>query len=370
MTVSHVLLTGFPANELARKVLKRLLELETSVRVTCLVPKRFMEQAYLRLARMPGSETSRLAFIEGDVAAIDLGLSGGEYAELRRSVNLIHHCAAVTYSGAPLAMAQRVNVQGTCEIVEFAREASTLERVIHWSTLGATWDRDGVVWEDELHAPESGALMRTRYKAERVIAKLTADVPVTVLRPAMLAGDSKTGELARVEGAGLLIAGLLTAPRDVPIMRPGDAHIPLQSIPIDYAVEAGLTLARASAAEQSSRTFQIVDPAPPSLGDALTLVANMLGKPRPRGLLPPPLMQALVRMPFVEKLVHAQRALLDEIGRDVLYDDRNARPILTAAKLSCPPFASYADKLIAHVRRERKSDRPTPPGAQFDRTPR
>ena len=368
MSDSHVLLTGFPANELARRVLKRLLELEPHSRVTCLVPKRFMEQAYLRLSKMSSEQTARVAFMEGDVAAIDLGLSGAEYAELRRTINVIHHCAAVTYSGAPVSMAQRVNVQGAAEIVEFASEASALTRIVHWSTLGATWDRHGVVWEDELHEPASGPLMRTRYKAERVMSKIASKVPVTVLRPAMLAGDSKTGELARIEGASLLISALLTAPKDVPIMRPGDAHIPLQSVPIDYAVNAGLTLVHATSKDGTSRTFHIVDPAPPSLGDALTTVADMLGKPRPRGVLPTNLTRALVRMPFVEKLVHAQRALLDEIGRDVLYDDRNARPILTEAKLNCPPFASYADKLIAHVRKERKSDRPVPPSAHIDRT--
>jgi thioester reductase-like protein len=361
-------LTGFPANELARRVLKRLLEVEPKARVTCLVPKRFMEQAYLRLSKMSSLETARVVFIEGDVAAIDLGLSGVEYAELRRTVTLVHHCAAVTYSGAPISMAKWVNVQGTSEIVEFSSSSSKLTRIEHWSTHGATWDRNGVVWEDELHAPGSGPLMRTRYKAEREIAKIKDKVPVTILRPAMLAGDSKTGELARIEGASLLISALLTAPRDVPIMRPGDAHIPLQSVPIDYAVNAGLVLVQATEGGRASHTFHIVDPAPPSLGDALTMVADKLGKPRPRGVLPTPITRAFLRMPIVEKLVHAQRALLDEIGRDVLYDDRNARPILTEAKLNCPPFASYVDKLIAHVSKERKSDRPLAPSAHLDRT--
>jgi hypothetical protein len=357
----HVLLTGFPSNELARRVLARLVELDPDVFVTCLVPQRFMDQALAKRALLPSSVGSRIQLLEGDVAAIDLGLSGREYNDLRGRVKLVHHCAAVTYSGAPQTMAERVNVHGTCEVVEFARGAKKLERVVHWSTLGATWDRDGVVWEDELLEPESGRLMQTRFRAERVIEKARGQVPVTVLRPAMLAGDSRTGELARIEGAGLLILGLLNAPRDVPVPRPGPGDMPLQVVPIDYAVEAGLCLAGVEST--IGRTFQIVDPSPFTLDDALTAVATLVGKPPPRGGLPPPLARALVRMPLVEKLVHAEKALLEELGRDVLYDDRNARPLLSKAGLTCPSFGSYVDKLVAHVKREKKSDRPPAPEA-------
>jgi hypothetical protein len=363
MAGSQILLTGFPANELARRVLARLLELEPEAQVICLVLKRFMDQAEAQRLRLGVERARRVELIEGDVAAIDLGLSGAEYNSLRKRINVVHNCAAVTYSGAPTRMAEQCNIHGTCEVIEFARGAGELSRVVHWSTLGATWDRAGVVWEDELVEPQSGRLMRTRHRAEGVAARARKEVPVTVLRPAMLAGDSKTGELARIEGASLLIAGLLTAPRDVPVPRPGPGDTPLNVVPIDYAVEAGLTIARAP--ETIGRTYAIIDPAPPTLDEALTMVALLLGKPPPRGGLPSPFAKALVRMPLVEKLVHAQRALLDELGRDVLYDDRNARPVLTRAGLSCPSFSSYVEALIAHVRRERKSDRPPVSGARI-----
>lgn len=355
----EVLLTGFPANELARRVLERLLETEPETRITCIVPARFIDNALARHERLVSERATRVTLLEGDVASIDLGLSGAEYNALRERIHVVHHCAAVTYSGAPITMAERVNVQGTCEVVEFARGARQLERLVHWSTLGATWDRDGVVWEDDLLEPQSGPLMRTRYRAERIVRKAKGKVRATVLRPAMLTGDSRTGEMTRIEGPGLLISGLITAPRDVPVPRPGPGEMPLHVVPIDFAVEAGLVLARSP--NTIDRTCQIVDPSPPTLDEALSEVAQLLGKPPPRGGLPSPLAKALVRVPLVEKLVHAQRALIDELARDVLYDDRNARPILARAGLSCPPFSSYVAKLVEHVRRERKSDRPAAP---------
>ncbi|HVZ31578.1 MAG TPA: hypothetical protein VG963_04085, partial [Polyangiaceae bacterium] len=89
-------------------------------------------------------------------------------------------------------------------------------------------------------------------------------------------------------------------------------------------------------------------------------IAALVGKPPPRGALPSGFAQAVMRLPGLDRLVHAQRALLDELGREVTYDDRNAQAVLTKSGLSCPPLASYLDKLVAHVEHERKSERPMP----------
>ncbi|MDB4985680.1 MAG: Sorbitol-6-phosphate 2-dehydrogenase [Myxococcaceae bacterium] len=353
-----ILLTGFPSNELARRVFSRLLEREGNARVTVLVPERFVDHAGEWLSALPSGQRARTDVMVGDVAWLDLGLSGREYLELAARVNVIHHCAAVTYSGAPLEMAEKCNVGGTYEILELARQAASLERVVHWSTIGATNDRDGVVFEDELIDPRSNPLAQTRYRAEKQVAKAREQVPVTVIRPSMLVGDSRTGRLARVEGAHLLIASLLNAPRDVPIFRPAHGSAQLQVVPIDYAVDAGLLIA--DSAESIGHTYHVVDRDALSLDEALVLIADILGKPQPRGGLPPALAQALLRIPGVDRLAHAQRALVDELGTGIRYDDRNAYTLLARGGLSCPPFESYVGKLVSHVERERKSDRPLP----------
>jgi thioester reductase-like protein len=357
--VTHtILLTGFPSNELARRVLPRLLESERTASITLLVPERFLDHASEWLSALPHTQRERTRILVGDVAAIDLGLSGQEYRELAAQVRTIHHCAAVTYSGAPIEMAQRVNVGGTFEVLELARTATALQRVVHWSTIGVSAGKHGLVSEDELVEPRSSALALTRYRAEALVGKARVEVPVTVVRTAMLVGDSKTGRLARIEGAHLLISSLLNAPRDVPIMRPAHGHAQLQVVPIDYAVEAGLAIARA--ADTIGRTYHVIDRAALSLDEALCLIADIVGKPQPRGGVPPAFTQAVMRIPGLDRLVHAQRALLDEIGHDVRYDDRNAQAVLARSELVCPPFASYVSKLVTHVERERKSERPLP----------
>lgn len=355
MNGETIFLTGFPRNELARLVLSGLLQRDHDSEVVCLVPERFKQLAGEWLSALPAAKRARVSTLEGDISALDLGLSGAEFNELAGRVQTIHHCAAVTYTGATQAQAEIVNVGGTYEIVELARSSRKLTRLVHWSTAAASGDRDGVVYEDELIEPSSSPLIHTRYRAERLLHKVRGELPITVIRPAMLVGDSHTGQLARVEGAHLLILGLLNAPRDVPVPRIARRDADLQVVPVDYAVEAGLLLAHSPGAV--GRTFQVIDAAPSSLNDALTLIADLLGKPAPRGALPGVLAQALVKLPVVGRLVHAERALIDELVRDVRYDDANARPILARSGLSCPAFSSYVGKLVAHVERERKVER-------------
>jgi nucleoside-diphosphate-sugar epimerase len=366
MTRPTTLLTGFPRNELARLVLARLIQSDAEEEITCIVPARFQALSHEWLSALPTAQRKRITTLEGDVAAVDLGLSGAEFNALSARVRIIHHCAAVTYSGAPPEQAETVNVGGTYEVVELARSAPALTRLVHWSTLGATGERPAdarerlvrsrvVVYEDDLIEPHSTRLMHTRYRAERLIRKAQRDLPITVIRPAMLVGDSRTGQLARVEGAHLLIAGLLTAPRDLPVPRPLRGDALLQVVPIDYAVDAGLAITRAE--NTVGRTLHIIDPAPASLHEALCLIAELLGKPSPRVSVPNAFAQALVKLPLMDKLVHAERALIEELGRDVYYDDSQARPVLARAGLTCPAFSSYVGKLVAHVERTRRTDR-------------
>ncbi len=294
-----------------------------------------------------------MSLLEGDVTQMDLGLSGAEFVDLASRTSVIHHCAAITYGGAPRALVEQVNVRGTREVLELALAAPRLERLVHWSCTAATCPTDGVVYEDELSPPLRGRIAQTRHRAERALAKARTRVPITILRPTMLVGSSVTGEAERVEGALLLIAGLLSAPREVPLPLPARADAPLNVVPVDYAATAGLALARAP--ESVSRTFHIVDPDPPSLQDALALFASLTGRPAPRHLLPQPLTWALLRLPVIERTAHAQQPLLDELGRAARFDDRNARPILDRTGLRCPALRSYASKLVAFVQRARET---------------
>ncbi|MGE0790641.1 MAG: SDR family oxidoreductase [Sandaracinaceae bacterium] len=343
------LVTGFPTNYLAVRVIERLLTDDPDLELRLVVQPKFQEKAIATLSTLPNA-LARTRILEGDAAAMDLGLSGSEFVQLAGEIDLIHHCAAITYFGADPASARQLNVQGTREVLELASEADHLERLVHWSTALVSGARRGYVLEDELLAPDGfrNAIEETRFVAEQLVRAQMRTIPTTILRPAVIVGDSVSGEIDRLDGPYLLIKLLLSAPPDLKLPLPGGGDSPLNVVPIDYVVDSGCTIARERRA--LGRTFHLVDPKPPSARRAFELIARSAGRPLPRGVFLTNLATALLRAPGMDRFAQVPRAFLEQLATEVVYDDRNTRDLLNEHGVRCPTFESYAGVMVEYAR--------------------
>jgi thioester reductase-like protein len=351
MSRDVVLVTGFPTTFLATRVVRKLVADDADVEVRCVVQDKSMPRAREELERLETSQKKRVTLLEGDCAAMDLGLSGPEFNQLAAEVDVVHHCAAVTYLGVEREVAEAVNVAGAREILELAQSAGHLRRLVAWSTALVSGARRGYVLEEELGAPAGfrNFIEETRYRAERLVRRAAEHVPTTILRPSIIVGDSATGEIDRFEGPYLLVLLMLSAPPDFRMPMPGRGEIPLNLVPVDYVVDAGFAITRD--ARSIGRTFHIVDPDPLPARKVFELIARAAGRPVPRGFLPTNLAAAILKTPGLERFAHVPRAFLEQLATEVVYDDRNARELLTGHDLRCPPFETYVDTLVEHVRK-------------------
>ena len=346
------LVTGFPTSFLATRVVSKLLREERQLELVLVVQERSMERAEALLGARTDAERARVRLLEGDAAAMDLGLSGREILQLAREVDFIHHCAAITYLGVEHDAARQLNVQGTREVIELANDADHLERLVHWSTALVSGARRGYVLEEELDASSGfrNPIEKTRFEAEVLVRRAADRVPTTILRPSIVVGDSVTGEIDRLEGPYLLVLLMLNAPMDLRMPLPGRGDIPLNLVPIDYVVDAGYAIAKDR--RSLGKTFHLVDPAPVTARRVFELIARAAGRPSPRGLLPANLATALLRTPGLERFAHVPRAFLEQLATEVVYDDRNAREILDELDIRCPPLTSYVDVMVEYVRQQ------------------
>ncbi len=351
------LVTGFPTSFLATRVVHKLLAGEPALELRLVVQDRALERANAVVGSMGRSDRERVRILEGDCAAMDLGLSGAEIVELAGEVDVIHHCAAMTYLGVEPEAARYLNLEGTREVLELAREAEHLERLVHWSTALVSGARRGYVLESELDAAAGfrNAIEKTRSEAEALVRRASEHVPTTILRPSIVVGDSLTGEIDRLDGPYLLVLLMLNAPMDLRMPLPGRGDIPLNLVPIDYVVDAGYAIAKDR--RSLGKTFHLVDPEPVTARRVFELIARAAGRPVPRGFVPTNLATALLRTPGLERFAHVPRAFLEQLATEVVYDDRNAREILDALDLRCPPFDSYAEVMVDYVRRQQASRR-------------
>lgn len=344
------LVTGFPTSFLAVRVVKRLLD-RGDAPVWCVVQKKAMGRAEALREQLAQPKRARLHLLEGDVASIDLGLSGPEVLMLSREVTHIHHCAAITYLGASRELAESTNLGGAREILEVAELTSGLERLVHWSTALVSGTRHGVVLEDEL--PTKGfrnVIEETRARAERIVREAMDRIPTTILRPSIIVGDSVTGEIDRLDGPYLLVLLLLGSPADLRMPMPGRGYIPLNLVPIDYVIDAGCAIVTAPGS--IGKTFHIVDPSPPTARRVFELLAEGTGRPLPRGYVPTSFATTLMRTPGLERFAHVPRTFLEQLATDVIWDDRNARAVLESRGLVCPPFDDYVAPLVEFVREQ------------------
>lgn len=339
--------TGYPGF-IGKRLVRRLVEgaARDGSRLVLLVQPKNAAAAAQDLGAL-GAEHAEI--VEGDVEQMHLGLAGREWKALARDLTDVWHLAGRTGLSASRAELRRVNVEGTRNVVELAAAAPHLSRLNHFSTAYVSGDRIGVILEDELamrqrfHNPYE----ETKYQAELLVRRAQADLPATIYRPSIVVGDSRTGEIDRFEGPYALAILLVASPLAVPLPLPGDALAPLNVVPVNFVVDAAVSIAANPAG--AGRTVHVVDPSPLSARRVYEMIAARAGKKLPSVSVPARALQALLQLPLLERLSRVHRPAIDYVNHLAIYNCRNLLDLLDGTGIRCPPITSYLDRLIEFV---------------------
>ena len=369
----HVLMTGYPGF-VAKPLLRRVLSQASRARVTVIVEETRRADAEADLQRLGVSERKRVRLAIGDVRKMDLGLAGLEIDGLSDVTHLIH-LAGIQSTDAPAALLDDVNVEGTRNALALAREFKQLKRFVHFSSCFVAGDRQGVILEDEL---DEVPATRTAYegsklRGERLARHAMAELPVTVIRPSIIVGDTRTGEVERLDGVYALAILIVTSPISVPLPLPGPGIAPLNLVPVDYLTQAVMHLTLDERA--IGKVFHVVDPNPLAARHVYDLIATRAGKrPLPTMLAPTSLAGTLVsslataaarrvlRLPGIQRYARASQQAVELFDRFVVYNAANTAALLEGSGIRCPRFDTYVDNLVAYVTNSLRRSRRTPPG--------
>lgn len=352
MSAKHsmtVLLTGYPSFA-ARHMLTKLLRVEPHV--TLIVKEKLLPRARAHLeAQTSGKDRARVEVLVGDVIDLDLGLSGPEVVRLLDRVTVFYHLAEISYLGAAPDLAMRVNVEGTRNALDLACGMKALSRFVYLSTAFVSGTREGVIREDELDVgqPHRNVVERSKMEAERLCRSAMGTLPISVVRPSLVVGDTRTGAIDRTDGPYSLIQAMISLPLDMRLPLPGRGQHPLNMVPIDYVVEAIHAIAEAP--EAVGGTFHLTDPNPLSARQVFEIIAEKAGRRAPTRTLAGAIARSLLMMPGLERLSRATRQFIDQFDQLVIYNNAAAMRVLGRKGLVCPPFETYAEHLVEHVRR-------------------
>lgn len=354
-----ILVTGYPGY-IGKRLVAQLAATERRADIFLLVQPKFIRDARRYAAALPTGRGNRIELLAGDILDMHLGLSGTEYRDLVTQLTEIFHLAAISYLGAEAQHMARVNVDGTRNVIELARDAQRLRRFNHFSTCFVSGSRTGVIAEDELERGQHfrNAYEETKHEAERLVRRAQATLPTTIYRPSVVIGDSQTGEIDRFDGPYYLAIQLATSPLNVPLPLPPNADVPLNVVPVDFVVAATQALSHDPRAE--GKTFHLVDPSPMSTRRIYELLAERTQRRVRRLKVPRRTTDALLRLPGLERLLRPQRTALEYANQMVFYRSANTLELLEGTGIRCPQPTEYLDTLVRFVRetaRRRKDER-------------
>ena len=343
-----VLVTGFPGF-IGGRLVQALLEQDPKMRVAALVEPR-MADAAADAARRIGEE--RIEVLVGDIADRRLGLSDDDYDRLAAETTAAYHLAAIYDLAVPLEVAQRVNVDGTGNVLAFCVRCKRLERLHYVSTAYVAGVRTGVVYEHELELGQrfKNHYESTKFQAEVWVRQSMGRVPTTIYRPAIVVGDSRTGETQKFDGPYYMLRVIsLASRRHMPIPRFGRSEAPFNVVPVDFVIRA---MTEAGGDESLiGRTLHLVDPEPISAAHVFDLLAReYCGRPSSYRL-PPGLIARALRLKAVRRLFSgAPGEGIRYLNHPVRFDTRQATEALEPHGIRCPRLEEYVGPMVRFFR--------------------
>jgi thioester reductase-like protein len=349
-----IFLTGFPGF-IAGRLVERLAR--EGARFLLLVQPAFAERAQREIAQLvgqTGAPPESFRVLEGDITRADLGMSAADLEEARGEATVLFHLAAVYDLAVPREVGLRVNVGGTRNVNRFALTLPRLRRYHYVSTCYVAGRRTGLILESELR---HGAGFRnfyeeTKYLAELEVEALKGELPVTVHRPSVVCGDSRTGETAKYDGVYYLVHYLRMWPGALSLANIGNADVRLNVVPVDFVVEAMAALAADDAS--AGETVQLADPEPLTTEELFDIISRNLSGRASLVTLPAPVVRTTLNIPLNEKVTGLPRVGVPYFFLKQTYDTARATALLAPRGVRCPRFPDYVPALLDFVERKPK----------------
>ena len=214
--------------------------------------------------------TSRIIPVVGDLSKPMLGLDADSFENLAGAIDTIYHSAAMLNYVYPYSAMKAANVLGTQEVLRLACLGKT--KPVHYVSSVAVFENAAyagkVVREQDSFDHWQGICLgysQTKWVAEKLV-KIAGErgLPVSIYRPPLIAGHSKTGVSNTDDFICLMLKGCIQM-GSFP-----DLDYLLDMSPVDYVSQSIVYLSRQL--ESINKAFHLQHPQPVHLGKIAKLL--------------------------------------------------------------------------------------------------
>jgi NAD(P)-dependent dehydrogenase (short-subunit alcohol dehydrogenase family) len=307
-----------------------------------------------------GVSKARAVPVFGDLTSKKLGVGSDEVKALKGHIDHLYHLAAVYDLQADEESQVKTNIDGTRSAVEFAR-AIDAKHFHHVSSIAAAGLYEGVFREDMFEEAEGldHPYFMTKHESEKIVRK-ECKVPWSVYRPAMVVGDSTTGEMDKVDGPYYFFKMIQRMRQILPPWMPavGLEGGRVNIVPVDFVVAALDHISHHH--HVSGKCYHLVDPVGYRVGDVLDIFSKAAHAPKMNlfvnaalfGFIPKSVKKGLMALAPVRRIY---RALMKDLGlpEDMMhfvnyptrFDRRETDAALKGSGIECPNLHDYAWRL-------------------------
>ena len=346
--------TGF----IGKRLVKKLLERKGAV-VHFLIRKESADKV-TDLRSFWGVGPARAVPVFGDLTAKKLGVASEDVKKLKGQIDHFYHLAAVYDLAADEETQVAVNIEGTRNTVDLAK-AIDAGHFHHVSSIAAAGLYEGVFREDMFDEAEGldHPYFQTKHESEKIV-RHDCKVPWTVYRPAMVVGDSTTGEMDKIDGPYYFFKLIQRLRQLLPPWMPtvGLEGGRVNIVPVDFVVNALNVISHQK--DIGKKCFHLVDPVGYRVGDVLDIFSRAAHAPRMNlfvnaallGFIPKGVKKSLMALAPVRRV---RNAVMKDLGlpEDMLtfvnyptrFDCRETLAALKGSGVSCPNLKDYAWRL-------------------------
>eukprot|EP01034_Spumella_vulgaris_P034884 gene34884-43014_t len=304
-----------------------------------------------------GATKARAIPVFGDLRSAKLGVSKDDIKKLTKSVDHFYHLAAVYDMLADADEQIAVNVEGTRNAVEFANaiQAGILH---HVSSIAAAGMFEGIFREDMFDEAENldHPYFATKHESEKIVRNETRGA-WRVYRPGLVVGDSKTGEMDKIDGPYYFFKLIQRIRQLLPPWMPtiGIEGGRINIVPVDYVVNAMDHISHQP--KLDGRAFHLTDPEPMRVGEVLNTFCRAAHAPTMSirinaalfGFIPKSIKKGVFALSPVRRVRDAVMKdlglppdLMTFVNYPTRFDNRDTAQALKGTGIACPPLEKYA----------------------------
>ncbi|HAT31997.1 MAG TPA: short chain dehydrogenase [Janthinobacterium sp.] len=324
-----------------------------------------------------GVGKARAIPVFGDLRGDKLGVYPEDSQKLSKTIDHFYHLAAIYDMQADADEQVAVNIDGTRHAVDFANhiEAGSFH---HVSSIAAAGMFEGIFREDMFDEAEGldHPYFATKHASEKIVREELKGA-WRVYRPGLVVGDSKTGEMDKIDGPYYFFKLIQRIRQLLPPWMPtiGLEGGRINIVPVDFVVNAMDHISHQ--AKLDGLCFHLTDPDPMRVGEVLNTFCRAAHAPTMSirinaallGFIPKSIKKGIMSLTPVRRVRDAimkdiglPDGMMNFVNYPTRFDSRQTTLALKGSGIACPALDSYAAPVWDYW--ERKLD----PDLFIDRT--